>query len=328
MREVLSASEPKGRMASADMQTFGILKPYMEMEMTVREAEFAVLIVERRVIANSEILRVLNRVRSAGVVPNFAIVRDRKLRREDDPKNIGNKLHDEVIDLLVAKEFLVRGGANMPKGRPEWDRVVKEMKETYEPRSFHLVKLLLSRGATISEATQIAQLEFPQTKDPIVKFAQELVATDMIGSDLSNHRALRDICKGGGIKLPSFAHGVVLEALIHTHDALSRDDDNPIGEYKKLRVSAFGEEVSEESQTLEDLERVTGEAIDNYSFVVVFGEDERGSFRQDRHGKWRYPAGIDESGGFTYYGGMYNGKVPEPITQGGNRQKSLYSSLP
>ena len=322
MREVLSASEPKGRMANADMQTFGIVKPYMEMGMTVREAEFAVLIVERRVIANSEIFRVLNRARSTGVVPNFAIVRDRKLRRGDDPKNVGNKLHDNVIDLLTAKELLVRGGADMPKGRAEWDRVVKEMKKAYEPRSFHLVKLLLSRGATISEATQIAQLEFPQTKDPIVKFAQELLATGMISLDLSDHRALRDICKGRDIELPSFAHRVVLEALIHTHDGLSRDDDNPIGEYKKLRVNVFGEEASEQSRELEYLEDVVSEAGNNYKFEVTFGEDEKGSFRWDRYGKWRYPSGIGEGGEITYYGGMYNGKVSEPITQRGNRQKN------
>lgn len=275
-------------------EIFSLIKPYAQMGMTVREIEFAISILGKLDVPRDLIAASLAVARRRGDIPRaekqriISTISGESITADDT-------LQESVNEWLIAKEILVRGKVELPQGRDEWGKAVREMKKNYEPESLRNVKRLLNRGAPVGDAVQIAKIDGQETKDPIIGFAQMLVANGFIGEDQADVFKLNRICREKETELPSFAHGVILESFIKARKALKYGDSKWIREYCAIRENSFLEEASDDSEKLAKLEDALSEA-DTWG-VESLNIDHIGFYRiSEGGGKYRMPVGISEHG--------------------------------
>ena len=213
----------------------------------------------------------------------------------------GDLLTDEqrniVLKLLIAREQITTAEkVKKPQGKDEWEKVVKSMGDIDEP--LDIVKKLLGKGMSLSDAMQIAKFEHIPTQEPIVRFAQELAAVDgMISKDKSEFDQLVKICKQNSIQLSHIAYYIVIEASLNARKGIkTRPQDSTLfNRYQELRNMFFSEENEDanEPTELQKLSRLE-DSIYKIDDSLVYRVDEVGSYRLDRDGeKLRIPIGVD-----------------------------------
>jgi hypothetical protein len=170
-----------------------------------------------------------------------------------------------------------------------------------------IVKKLLGRGAALPDAMQIAQLEHTPTKDPIVRFAQELAADDeIISNDRSDFEQLNLICVQNKIRFPHLAYYIIFEALIKARKGIkaSPQDLTLLNKYNEKRALFFNEE-NENAEESDGESELTGvpklsdleERIIELDDGMVIRTDMAGLFRSGKNGgRYREPAEFDENG--------------------------------
>lgn len=268
------------------------------MGMSQDEIQLAFKLVTRKDISERVINDVLTTAVTKGSLPNsFALEKEHWVQNGDSTTR--DEQINKVLKLVIAREIIMAAEniANTPEGKDEWEKVVESMGNIDQPLG--VVKKLLSRGASLSNAIQIANFERTQDKEPIIRFAQELAALDgMITSDLLNFYELIAICKQNHIELPHMADYIVLEAFLNARRGIKTrpQDLTLLNRYMELRSMFFNEETedadeSKELQRLNSLEDYIGKIEDR----VVYRADAEGSYRLSPDGeKLRTPVGVEK----------------------------------
>lgn len=262
------------------------------------EIQLACLIVRREEISPGLVHSLLQRA-ERGKDPLNSAIRTRK-HASIDGDSAAEVSKDKVLALVIANERLIVANATEPRGKSEWEKVVKAMGDIDKP--LHIVKHLLRRGASLPDAMQIAKLDIGTlAEEPIVKFAQDLVDSNMISSDLSDHLQVMTICKKKHIQLP-IAYGIALEAFIYARRGIKTNSLKLLNKYQELRDRWLNEESEEANRKkqrllLGNLEDFIGEGEDHLGYKV----DTLGSYRGDSDGnRFRTPIGISDNGHITY----------------------------
>lgn len=260
---------------------------FAEMGLNTDEIKLALVIAAREDISYDEINSILTTAITRGILP----------KKEHSGKfNVsltGEEQVNKVFKLVIAREMIDSAETvTKPQGKNEWERVVESMGDIDKP--LDIVKKLLRRGVSLSDAIQIAKLEYTPTEDPIVRFAQELAADDGI---IPNRRSEFDqlilICSENKIRLPHISYYIVLEAFLNARKGIKTkpQDLNLLNRYQELRDMFFNEETIEPK--LDDLEDRIGEIDDN----IVYRADEVGFYRLGDNGRrYRVPIGFDDNG--------------------------------
>ena len=291
MKEKSPKQERRERADQRYRERLAAVAPYANMGMSRRELDFALIIGANQDFTKAVIDDVLARGKRHGHI-RILTKEEETLIRQDNSAMTDEQAQDRVLKCLIVKETLAKREAKMPEDRGEWNKVIEAIGDIDRPLG--IVKNLLNRGASIADAAQIARLEYPETQEPIVRFAQELVANSMINQDLLSYNELIRICREKGVELPTFAHSIVLEAFFSARIALDRKDDTrPISAYHKLRGMFVNEEDSDESLSLAQFE----DSIVEINADQRYKEDGIGLYRlSEDGGKYRMPVGVDDKG--------------------------------
>lgn len=287
-------------------ERLAIVGPYANMGMSRRELEFALIIGARQDFTKAVIDDVLMQARKNGDIRKLPAL-EKKLIGKDESTMTDEQMQKGVIKRLVAREILTQKKAEMPKDRAGWNNIMEAMGDV--DKQLGVVENLLKRGGSISDAMKIAKLEYPETQEPIVRFAQELAEKGMIDEDLLRYNQLVRICRNNGIELPTFAHSIVLEAFFTARKALDREEDmGPISKYNKLRDMFVNEEDDNESLSLAEFEDFIG-GID---VDQGYKEDDIGLYKLGKDGeKYRFPIGVSDGGQIIFDSTEYMQKREE-----------------
>ncbi|OGH39487.1 MAG: hypothetical protein A3B41_00530 [Candidatus Levybacteria bacterium RIFCSPLOWO2_01_FULL_37_26] len=247
---------------------------FADMGLNAEEIKIGLAIEVREDVSHNEINSILATAITKGRLPKEGY------SGENDVSLTNEEQLDKVLRRLIAREMLPEEKAKMIHGKEEWDRVIESMGDIDKPLG--IVKKLLGRGAALPDGMQIAQLEHTPTKDPIIRFAQDLAGEGIVGEDLSNYFQLRLILNENHIRLPDFAHVIILESLLAVRKGIRTQDLTLLSTYQELRDKSFNEEFGEQSKKDEELER----------FEDFIGEiDESLEYRVDNEGL--YGVGIN-----------------------------------
>lgn len=285
----------KQNLESLRIRMWGVLEPFAQMGMHKREICAAVAITTREQLPTTSVTNTLKWAIERRRLPSLTDEEKQSVKNDQYAKD--EEVEDRVFKWLVAKEILVKRGSRMSQGRIEWLKVIEAMGDMDE--SLSIVKSLLGRGGSISEATLIAKLNLQSTEDKIVNFAQGLVEGGMISREnLLDHRELKNILQKHNIELSSFAISIVLEAFIAARRGIANKDMSLISKYNELREQ-FLDQESQGSLDLEQLEDIIGGIEINQN--PYYGVDHLGSYRLDGDGnRVRRPICIGDNGKMVY----------------------------
>ena len=264
------------------------------MGMHKREIVYAAAIKAEEGYSQYRISQILTWAKNNEYLPTLTGEEKKSIKEDDHATD--EEIENRVLKWIVAEEILGKRERKMPQGRIEWLKVLEAMEDM--DKSLSIVKSLLRRGGSISEATLIAKLNPLSSEERIVKFAQGLVENGMISNDnLLNYREIENIFQNQNIELPDFANLIVLEAFHAAQKGVANKDTSLIIKYNELREQFVGEE-SQESLDLERLEDFISriEIKDQYD-----GVDDLGSYRLDYNGnRVRRPIGIGDRGEIVF----------------------------
>lgn len=269
------------------------------MGMSQDEIQLAFKLVTRKDISERVISDVLTTAVTKGSLPNsFALEKGHSVQNGDSTTGDKQININRVLKLIIAREMIMAAGniTNMLYGKDEWEEVLESMGNVDQPLG--IVEKLLSRGASLASAMQIAKFESTPTEKPIIRFAQELAdVNDMITIDLRNFYELIAICKQNRIELPHMADYIVLEAFLRARREIKTrpQDLTLLNRYIKLRSMFFNEETEDaESKELQRL-NILEDYIGKIESRLVYRADAEGSYRLSPDGeKLRIPVGVEE----------------------------------